>query len=94
MTDISKNAFGLEATDLLYDPVMEPLVQSSLAHFLFFQKHGIEIPTDENGVIVPNHNLFHPNSVRFEFLDDLIANNASVTLHSFKLLEFYPPNLR
>lgn len=34
---------------MLYDPIMEPLVQSSLAHFLYMKKNRIDFKGYENG---------------------------------------------
>lgn len=45
MTYFSNN--GIEG-DVLYDPIMEPLVQSSLAHFLYMKKNSIDIKGYEN----------------------------------------------
>ncbi|WOL04761.1 hypothetical protein Cni_G13483 [Canna indica] len=87
MTSFSKDGI---AGDMLYDPIMEPLVQSSLAHFLYIQKNRIDFKENENGDKLPDLKAFHPNYIRFAFLDDLIANKASVTLGSFKLYEFSP----
>lgn len=81
MTDLSNNGSEVTANTLLYDPIMEPLVQSALAHFLFMKKNNLE---------TPDIKAYHPNYLRFAFLDKLIANKASVTLGSFKLYEITP----
>lgn len=44
----------------------------------------------ENGEKLPDLMAFHPNYIRFAFMDNLIANKASVTLGSFKLYDFSP----
>lgn len=80
MTSLSDN--DCEVPDnQLYDPIMEPLVQSALAHYLFMKKRKLENP---------NIKAFHPNFLRFKFMDKLVASKATVTLGSFQLLEIKP----
>lgn len=91
MTSFSNNGIGEDiGSDMLYDPIMEPLVQSSLAHFLYMKKNCIDFKGYENGDNLPDIMPFHPNYIRFRFMDSLIANKASVTLGSFKLYDFSP----
>ncbi|KAF5177853.1 hypothetical protein FRX31_032561 [Thalictrum thalictroides] len=80
MTDLSNNVIKSET---IYDPIMEPLVQSSLANFLYLKR----MSTDNK---LPDIKEFHPNYVRYQFLDHLMDNKASVTLGSLKLFEFQP----
>lgn len=87
ITSFSNNAIG---SDIQYDPIMEPLVGSSLAHFLYMKKNGLSFKGYDNGEKLPDLMAFHPNYIRFAFLDNLIANKASITLGSFKLLDFSP----
>lgn len=90
ITSFSNNGIGGIGCDMLYDPLMEPLVQSSLAHFLYMKKNRIDFKEYENGDKLPDLMAFHPNYIRFAFMDNLIANKASVTLGSFKLYDFSP----
>lgn len=76
--------------DGLFDPLMEPLIQSSLAHFLFIKKNDIPCKKGENGEDIPDLTAFHPNYIRFRFMDQLVTNKASIRLTSFKLLDFSP----
>lgn len=87
MTSFSNNGIG---DGILYDPILEPLVQSSLAHFLYMKKNRIDFKGYENGEELPDKMPFHPNYIRFRFMDSLIANKASVTLDSFQLYDFSP----
>lgn len=66
---------------MIYDPIMEPLIQSSLAHFLYLKKNGMEMN---------DLNFYHPNYIRLSFLDNLVANKSSITLSYFRLYEFSP----
>ncbi|KAL3613024.1 hypothetical protein CASFOL_009551 [Castilleja foliolosa] len=68
-----------EGDGLIYDPIMEPLVQSSLAHFLYLKKNGMEIIDLKS---------YHQNDIRLSFLDHLVANKSSITLSWF--FEFAP----
>lgn len=70
-----------QVPDKIYDPIMEPLVQSALAHLLFMKDRKMESP---------NIKAFHPNFLRFEFIEKLVASKASVTLGSFQLMEIKP----
>lgn len=92
ITSISNNEIADDiGSDMLYDHnIMIPLVQSSLAHFLYMKKNRIEFKWSENGdgEQLPEIKPFHPNFVRFRFLDNLTANKATVTLDSFKLYDF------
>ncbi|KAI4298082.1 hypothetical protein MLD38_040504 [Melastoma candidum] len=91
MTSFSNNGIGGGiGCDMLYDPIMEPLVQSSLAHFLYMKKNPIDFKEYENGDQLPDRMPFHPNYLRFQFLDTLIEKKASVTLGTFKLYDFSP----
>lgn len=83
-SNVSNNGIG---SDMLYDPIMEPLIQSSLAHFLYMKKNNMDMDIKDK---IPDLKTFHPNYIRFQFMDNLIANKASVTLGSFKLYEFTP----
>lgn len=87
MTSFSNNGIG---GDVLYHPIMEPLVQSSLAHFLYMKKNSIDFKGYSNGEILPDRMPFHPNYILFRFMDNLIENKASVTLGSFKFYDFSP----
>lgn len=80
MKTLSDNESEVPA-DQLYDPLIEPLVQSALAHLLFMKDRKMENP---------NIKAFHPNFIRFDFIDQLVASKASVTLSSFHLLEIKP----
>lgn len=87
ITSFSKNE-GEIGGETLYDPIMELLVQSSLAHFLYMNKNSVSFEKwIEKG---PNIMPFHPNYMRFRFMDSLTSKKASVTLDSFKLYEFSP----
>jgi len=90
ITSFSNNGIGEMGCDIIYDPLMEPLVQSSLAHLLYIKKKRIDFKQYENGEEIPDLIPFHPNYVRFDFMDTIIANKASVTLGSFKLYDFSP----
>ncbi|KAL3529530.1 hypothetical protein ACH5RR_008852 [Cinchona calisaya] len=90
ITSFSNNGIGGIGCDMLYDPLMGPLVQSLLAHFLYMKKNRIDFKQCENGDKLPDLTAFHPNYIRFAFMDSLIANKASVTLGSFKLYDFSP----
>ncbi|KAL0302647.1 UNVERIFIED_CONTAM: hypothetical protein Scaly_3025700 [Sesamum calycinum] len=68
----------------LYDPIMVSLVQSSLAHFIYIKKYLPDLKD------LPDKMPFHPNYIRFRFLDDLVTNKASVSLDSFRLYDFSP----
>lgn len=80
MTDLSNNVID---SDTIYDPIMEPLVQSSLANFLYIKKYS-------SNTKLPYLKEFHPNYVRYQFMDQLIENKTSVTLGFLKLYEFNP----
>lgn len=84
LTDFSTN--GIE-TDMLYDIIMEPLVKTSLGHFLYFLNNNKSLKEDIN---VQEIKEFHPNYVRFQYMDQLIKQKASVTLGSFMLYELAP----
>ena len=90
MTSFRNHGFGDIGSDVLYDPIMEPLVQSSLAHLLYMKKHNIPLKENDNGDKLPDLMAFHPNYIRFAFLDSLVSNKASVTLDSIKLFLFSP----
>lgn len=64
-----------------YDPIMDPLVQSSLAHFLYLSKCGAERI---------DLNICHPHYLRLSFIDSLVARKSTVTLGSFRLYELSP----
>lgn len=81
LTDLSNKDIISEAADKLYDPILDSLVRSSLADLLYIKKNGIDFQDFVE---------FHPNYIRFRFLDNLIVTKSSVTLGSFKLLEFSP----
>jgi hypothetical protein len=67
MTDLSENEIN---SDVLYDPKMEALVQSSLAHFLYYKMNKCDI----------DKAVFHPNYILFDYMDGLQERNPSVTL--------------
>lgn len=90
MTSFSNNGIGDIGHEMLYDPIMEPLVQSSLAHLLYMKKNSIPLKEYETGDKLPDLSVFHPNYIRFYFMDNLISNKASVTLGSFKHYFFSP----
>lgn len=54
------------------------------------KKNYIDFKGYENGDNLPDIMPFHPNYIRFRFMDSLIANKASVTLGSSKLYDFSP----
>lgn len=75
------NDDSVESQDFVYDPLMEPLVQSSLAHFLYLKKNGMEMNKLKS---------YHPNYIRFHFFDKLVANKSSITISYLRYLEFAP----
>lgn len=81
LTDLSNQSIINEDADKLYDPILDSLVRSSLADLLYIKKNRIDFKDFVE---------FHPNYIRFQFMDDLIVSKSSVTLGSFKLLEFSP----
>ena len=52
----------------LYDPIVDPLVKTSLAHFLYLKK---------NGLSTVDINLFHPNLLRLNFIDNIVKDGRS-----------------
>lgn len=81
ITDLSNREIESYDADMLYDPIMDSLVRSSLANLLYIKKNGIDFT---------HLDQFHPNYIRFQFLDNLIVTKSSVTIGYFKLLEFSP----
>lgn len=77
ITYISDNDLEI---DMLYDPLMESLVQSSMAHFLYIKKYNLDI----------DQTFFHPNYIRFDFMDKLIQRKAAIKLSSFQYYEILP----
>ncbi|KAE9584338.1 hypothetical protein Lalb_Chr00c21g0405601 (mitochondrion) [Lupinus albus] len=66
----------------LYDPIMEPLIRSALAHLLYIEKKSLE---------GPNHSkAFHPNLFKLNFMEYLIASKGTVTFCAFRIFEFKP----
>lgn len=76
MKDFEEN--GADYAYMHYDPIMYPLVQSSL--FLYLSKCGAERI---------DLNICHPH-LRLSFIDSLVARKSTVTLGSFKLYELSP----
>lgn len=54
---ISNNEEGIEC-DRLYDPIVDPLVQSSLAHFLYMKKNQLDLNEYSNGDNIPDRMPF------------------------------------
>jgi hypothetical protein len=79
MNDFEEN--GADYAYMHYDPIMDPLVQSSLVHFLYLSKCGAERI---------DLNIFHPHYLRLSFIDSLVARKSTVTLGSFRLYELSP----
>lgn len=48
--------------NMLFDPIMDPLLQTTMAHFLYHKKEWNFIAA------------YHPNYLRFQFMDDLVSN--------------------
>lgn len=71
---------GADYAYMHYDPIMDPLVQSSLAHFLYLSKCGAERI---------DLNICHPHYLRLSFIDSLVARKSTV-LGSFRLYELSP----
>lgn len=79
MNDFEEN--GADYAYMHYDPIMDPLVQSSLVHFLYLSKCGAERI---------DLNIFHPHYLRLSFIESLVARKSTVTLGSFRLYELSP----
>lgn len=80
ITDLS-NHDVMKYEDGMYYPIMEPLVQSSLAHLLYILKHNIEFSSFKG---------YNPNDIRFRCIENLVHSKAHLTLCSIKFLTISP----
>lgn len=82
-TDRMRSEKAINCSDM-FSGGFEPLIRSAMAHFLYHMKYyRVEEKT-------PELISYHPNFIRFTFMDKLIESKQSLLMGAFTTYEFSP----